>query len=155
MSDLVGDFVVLVCWTVSRKPPTSRFQFGFGKFESLGSLVVAVFLLLGGAGIGKPSGFLSPSRKDVERHSDSGLHSYESLRSFLWPDQHHPSASSHSHSHELVDPHAAWFALGSIAVKEYLYRKSAPPSLVFDWQGAESDATRSPSGRQAGEVQCA
>lgn len=52
LSDLMGDFVVLACWTLSRKPPSSRFQFGFGKFESLGSLLVSIFLLLGGVGIG-------------------------------------------------------------------------------------------------------
>lgn len=52
LSDLVGDFAVLICWTVSRKPPSPKFQFGYGKFESLGSLVVSIFLLLGGFGIG-------------------------------------------------------------------------------------------------------
>lgn len=46
---------------------------------------------------------------------------------------HGPSALDHDHSHghghaahahdsPLLNPHAAWFALGSVVVKEWLYR---------------------------------
>ena len=54
-TDLLGDFVVLVCWKLSRRPPSPAYPFGFGKFESVGSLIVSVLLLLGGVGIGEAS----------------------------------------------------------------------------------------------------
>ena len=41
------------------------------------------------------------------------MHSYWSLRGFADDD------------HDAVDPNAAWFALGGILIKEWLYRASA------------------------------
>lgn len=53
--DLLGDFVVLFCWRFSRKPASDRYPFGYGKYESIGSLAVSMLLLLGAAGIGQSS----------------------------------------------------------------------------------------------------
>lgn len=35
-----------------------------------------------------------------------------------------------SHSHGVLDPNAAWFALASVIIKEWLYRASKVASLV-------------------------
>jgi len=118
LSDLVGDFVVLLAWKLSRRPPSPNFPHGYGKFESLGSLVVAALLALGGLGIGLHSfhllqttlGYGTPS--DVTSHHDHFNHSLP----------HSPLPSFGGHAHDLVDPKAAWFALGGVLVKEWLYR---------------------------------
>jgi divalent metal cation (Fe/Co/Zn/Cd) transporter len=126
-TDLLGDFVVLFCWRISRKPATPSYPYGYGKYESLGTLVVAVLLVLGGFGIGASAlvAFSPPCASLTPR---TGLHSYNSL--FGDADAAaHSHSHSHSHSHHDpaagVDPNAAWFALGSILVKEWLYRASA------------------------------
>ena len=142
--DLIGDFVVLFCWRWSRRPPSARYPHGFGKFESLGSLVVAVLLGLGGLGIGAQ--VASSYTRTVAHHIRvAGLHSYhlllETLRSMRASTSHgvpgytrvvtppaphaHGHGHGHAHAHDVVDPNAAWFALGSIVVKEWLYRISA------------------------------
>lgn len=123
LSDLVGDFAVLVCWTVSRKPPSPKFQFGYGKFESLGSLVVSIFLLLGGFGIGLcPILFFESSACSMLMHDgrhSSGSHSFNALRVYIGSRGQETLGPA-----EVVDPQAAWVALGSVLVKELLYRKS-------------------------------
>lgn len=53
LSDLLGDLVVLFSWKLSRRPASKAFQFGYGKFEALGSLLVASLLVGGALGIGK------------------------------------------------------------------------------------------------------
>jgi divalent metal cation (Fe/Co/Zn/Cd) transporter len=45
---------VLFCWRLSRRPASASYPYGYGKYESLGTLVVACLLLLGGVGIGAP-----------------------------------------------------------------------------------------------------
>ncbi|KAI0717297.1 hypothetical protein C8T65DRAFT_694400, partial [Cerioporus squamosus] len=46
--DLVGDFVTLFSWRLSRKPPSERYPYGYGKFEVIGTAIVSI-LLTGGA----------------------------------------------------------------------------------------------------------
>lgn len=53
LSDLLGDLVVLFSWKLSRRPASKGFQFGYGKFEALGSLLVASLLVGGALGIGQ------------------------------------------------------------------------------------------------------
>jgi len=124
LSDLLGDFVTLFCWKLSRKPPSERYPYGFGKFEVLGTTTVS-FLLTGGAiGIGLHSwGLLA----DALSHSAASLppgilhdvvtnatHVASSVPGFM---------TEHAHAHEhSLDPNAAWFAAVSVVAKEWLYR---------------------------------
>ncbi|GAA5979876.1 hypothetical protein JCM5350_005528 [Sporobolomyces pararoseus] len=123
-SDLIADVVTLVSYRVGRWKPSEKYPYGYGKFESLGSLVVSFLLFATAAGI--------------------GLHSYHHLLLSLSTLPQIPSdllASldflPHGHSHggpeggivdsesvaaAVVDARAMWFAAGSIAVKEWLYR---------------------------------
>ncbi|KAA1100787.1 hypothetical protein PGTUg99_027166 [Puccinia graminis f. sp. tritici] len=107
LSDLLGDLITLFAWNWSRKPADKDYPFGHGKFESVGSLIVAFFLISGGFGI--------------------GLHSYTLIlpilsRQFPGLASHLPTfTSDHGHDHE-VDIRASYFAFLSIIVKESLYR---------------------------------
>lgn len=114
-SDLLADIVTLLSFRWARQEPSTRtlFPYGYGKFESMGSMLVS-FLLIGTAfGI--------------------GIHSYHLLLSSL-------SSSSIDFSflsvlptlsegveEELTDPRAMVFAGASVLIKEYLYRISTSP----------------------------
>lgn len=75
---------------------TTNFPNGYGKIETLGSLGVGGFLLVGGIGIGYSSG-VSIANDLFGLHLEAG-------------------------HHESVDPNALWLCLASLAVKEWLYR---------------------------------
>jgi divalent metal cation (Fe/Co/Zn/Cd) transporter len=49
-----------------------------------------------------------------------GIHSFD----LLWSTLHNQQDSSQQQQELLLDPNAAWFALGSVLVKEWLYRIS-------------------------------
>lgn len=101
---------------------------GYGKFESLGTIAVAILLLLGGTGVGLHSyallcetiyPLLSTLKPGSTRHT---LLSYIIINSSQSSHGH-----SHSHSHKptesaTVSSNALWFPILSIIVKEYLYR---------------------------------
>ncbi|GAA5803425.1 hypothetical protein HPULCUR_008907 [Helicostylum pulchrum] len=79
---------------MSRKVPDSIYPYGYGKYETIGSLSVSALLMAGGAGI--------------------GFHSFDLLLNTM----------DGTHNTTELDPNAAWFALGSVLVKEWLYRIS-------------------------------
>ncbi|WVN89553.1 uncharacterized protein L203_104778 [Cryptococcus depauperatus CBS 7841] len=141
LSDLLGDFVTLATWRISRKPPTDSFPWGYSKFETFGTLSVSVILVGGAMGIGLhsyhlllqtllpylesfppdtilrnlgywlPSSIPSPLLNLFHSHGPSALP--------------HESGDMHEHLHAhgpILNPHAAWFALASVLVKEWLYR---------------------------------
>ncbi|KAF4992850.1 hypothetical protein FDECE_13580 [Fusarium decemcellulare] len=110
ITDLASDILTLATVTWSLKPPTDRFPMGFGKVESLGSLGVSGMLLAGGLYMGWDSGislyghFYPEAAHDILEHVGHG----------------------HSHSHGaaalgIPSMHAAWLAVGTIFIKEWLY----------------------------------
>ncbi|KAJ6128275.1 Cation efflux protein [Penicillium samsonianum] len=110
LTDLVSDFLTLGTVAWSLKPPSERFPNGYGKIESIGALGVSGLLLCGGVFMGLNAGqiLLAQFYPDVaETVAHSGILGH-----------------GHSHSHGPIGPsiHAAWIALGSIVVKEWLYR---------------------------------
>lgn len=50
-SDMGADFVTLACWKVSRREPTRAYPYGYGKFETIGTLSVSLILVVAGIGI--------------------------------------------------------------------------------------------------------
>jgi hypothetical protein len=113
LTDLVSDFMTLATVSWSLKPPTAQFPGGYGKVESLGSLGVSGILLVGGV-------FM-------------GFHAMEALYFQFFVDaaaaaEHVSHGHGHGHSHTHMDfgpnVNAVWLALGSIVVKEWLYRAS-------------------------------
>ncbi|OWT37924.1 mitochondrial protein with role in iron accumulation [Cryptococcus neoformans Bt1] len=148
LSDLLGDFVTLATWRISRKPPTDAFPWGYSKFETFGTLTVSVILVGGAVGIGLhsyhlllqtllpylstfppgtllnvigthlPASIPSPLLELFHSHGPSAL-----------PHEHGPG-DEHLHSHAtdagaILNPHAAWFALASVIIKEWLYQLTA------------------------------
>lgn len=133
----MGDLVTLFFYTVSRRPASNAYPYGFGKFESLGTVslsavcyllskrihhflpqsTVAIFLLLGAWAIGA--------------HSYTQLEeAIPSIREYLpWLSGVFASFGE-SEGHATVDeseldPNAAWIAILSIVIKEGMYRLSS------------------------------
>ncbi|KAL1866202.1 hypothetical protein Daus18300_006866 [Diaporthe australafricana] len=105
MTDLASDILTLATVSFSLRPPSDTYPTGFGKVESLGSLGVSGMLLAGGV-------FM-------------GVSSCESLYGHFFMD---PAAAQallhhgHGHSHGAGPSlHAAWLALGTVLIKEWLY----------------------------------
>ncbi|KAK2463217.1 hypothetical protein APHAL10511_004872 [Amanita phalloides] len=122
LSDLLGDFVTLFCWRLSRSSATGKYPYGFAKFETLGTTAVSLLLIIGATGIGFHScHLLLAALSDSVSTLPSGmakqvLHEIVSIA-------HHIPVLGHSHTHvHALDPNAAWFAGISIILKEWLYR---------------------------------
>lgn len=94
--------------------------FYIGKFETVGSVAVSSLLLAGAVGIGWHSfdlllATLQVSAPSVTTAAAAAGSTVAESHSFL----------SHSHGHGgVLDPNAAWFALASVIIKEWLYRVS-------------------------------
>ncbi|KAG0185018.1 hypothetical protein DFQ28_010085 [Apophysomyces sp. BC1034] len=115
-SDLLSDFVTLYTFKMSRKTPDQLYPYGYGKYETVGSLAVSTLLIAGAIGIGVHSFELLMTvlntSQAVAETAQSEPASHGLIPSLL-----------HSHSHGgVLDPNAAWFALASVIVKEWLYR---------------------------------
>ncbi|KAF8590979.1 hypothetical protein K439DRAFT_1627409 [Ramaria rubella] len=123
LSDLLGDFVTLFCWQLSRRPRSDKYPYGFGKFETLGTTTVSLLLIGGALGIGFHSYYLllealhptiqSLPAGPLQSVLQSAAEASESIAA--------TAATAHAHEHTL-DPNAAWFAAISVVAKEYLYR---------------------------------
>ena len=114
--DLLGDFVTLFCWRLSRKPPSEQYPYGFAKFESFGTTTISLLLIGGALGIGYHSFHLliNALSQTVQTMPPGQLHDVLQYVTSSAPGQ-----LEHVHS---VDPNAAWFAAVSVLSKEWLYR---------------------------------
>lgn len=122
LSDLLGDFVTLFCWKLSRKPPSERYPYGFAKFETLGTTTVSLLLIGGALGIGFHSyHLLITALSETASTMPTGplQHILENVTSVAPPAP--QVVIQHSHT-EIVDPNAAWIAAISVVLKEWLYR---------------------------------
>ncbi|WWC92130.1 uncharacterized protein L201_007084 [Kwoniella dendrophila CBS 6074] len=156
LSDLLGDFVTLATWRISRRPATDNFPWGYSKFETFGTLSVSVILVGGAIGIGLhsyhlllqtllpyletfppgtlfnslghylPASVPSPLLELFHSHGPSALpHEHGASDAALAAHSHSHDSGGHLHGAEsgaILNPHAAWFALGSVVIKEWLYR---------------------------------
>ena len=120
--DLLGDFVTLVCWKLSRRPPSTKYPYGFAKFEALGTTTVSLLLIGGALGIGFHSyHLLIEALGQTASTLDPG--SLQTVLNNVTATARHVPAIGHSHGHvDVLDPNAAWFAAISIIAKEWLYR---------------------------------
>ncbi|KAG9294153.1 hypothetical protein G9A89_021512 [Geosiphon pyriformis] len=118
LSDLISDFITLYTFRASRKPPDSLHPYGYGKYETVGSLGVSSLLILGAIGIGH--------------------HSYEILMDVI--PQNTPvhlnqifelsaNISNEINQGSKLNPNAAWFAAASVLIKEALYRSTLKVAL--------------------------
>ncbi|TFK54275.1 cation efflux protein [Heliocybe sulcata] len=125
LSDLLGDFVTLFCWKLSRRPPSERYPFGFAKFETLGTTIMSLILIGGALGIGYHSYYLLLHTLSETAAALPPGPTQAVLQTVKDAAQQLPiapaGATAHAHEHAL-DPNAAWFAALSVGVKEWLYR---------------------------------
>ncbi|KAI0256128.1 cation efflux protein [Lactifluus subvellereus] len=122
LSDLLGDFVVLFSWRLSRRPPSRRYPFGLAKFETVGTGLVAVLLIGGGIGIGSHSLslLLSVLSETASAVSPGPL---QTALLNVTAAMHNVPAIGHSHAHAgALDLNAAWFAAASVVAKEWLFQ---------------------------------
>lgn len=144
VSDMVADFLTLATVNVASKIGNpDNFPLGYGKIESVGSLLVSGVLLFAGVSVGWSSllqvfeytlpGYMFDYVSKVQiGHS----HSHSDL---LGGSEHTSNGHSHSHSSEaqlannnltsaqtpqIPNINAAWLAGASIIVKELLYQRT-------------------------------
>jgi len=126
LSDLLGDFVVLFSWRLSRRPPSQRYPFGLAKFETVGTGLVAILLLGGALGIGSHSlSLLLSALSDTALAVPAGP-LQTALLNVTAAAHNIPGIGhighSHSHAAHALDMNAAWFAAASVVSKEWLFR---------------------------------
>lgn len=137
VSDMVADFLTLATVNVSNKIGTpTRFPLGYGKLETIGSLLVSGVLLFAGVSVG-----WSSLLQIFEFALPTYIYEYASMIQIGHSHSHgsitadHGHHGGHSHSHSPVSDQisvdiptpsiaGAWLAGGSILVKELLYRKT-------------------------------
>ncbi|KAI8061817.1 cation efflux family-domain-containing protein [Gilbertella persicaria] len=132
-SDLLSDFVTLYTFKMSRKPADNVYPYGYGKFETVGSVTVSSLLLAGAVAIGWHSFdlLLVALQSSVPLISDAAATVATTSHSAA---EHNSIPSPvHSHSHHgngVLDPNAAWFALASVIIKEWLYRATVKVGIT-------------------------
>lgn len=134
VSDMVADLLTLATVNVALKEGTfSKYPLGYGKIESVGTFFVSSVLLMAGFTVGWSSllqifEFLLPSHLYdyllvLQVHSHS--HTFGDVAALGHTHSHLPeTAESTVVSRQAPNINAAWLALGSIAVKEVLYKKT-------------------------------
>lgn len=122
LPDLLGDFITLICWKLSRKPPSKHYPYGFAKFETLGTTTVSLLLVGGALGIGFHSYHLLVEALGTTVSTIPPGPVHDLLQQVITI-VHNAPAIGHSHAHiGTLDPNAAWFAAVSVVAKEWLYR---------------------------------
>ncbi|GMM32289.1 Mmt1 protein [Martiniozyma asiatica (nom. inval.)] len=113
VGDLISDVLTLSTVRYTNKKPNAAYPLGYGKIETFGSFMVSFILLYAGFSIGWSSFY--------EIVAPIVPHAVQDMLALI------PS-HSHAHSHagldstQATDINAAWLALGSIVVKEWLFR---------------------------------
>ncbi|KAH8556479.1 cation efflux protein [Umbelopsis sp. PMI_123] len=125
LSDMLSDFVTLYTYKKSRKPADALYPYGYGKYETVGSLAVSTLLIGGAIGIGWHSFELMMDVIQVSGVNETAsavvMTASDPNASPASPAVQEVASVSDHHGHAL-NPNAAWFALISIIVKEWLYR---------------------------------
>lgn len=142
VSDMVADFLTLATVNMAYKTGTpTKFPLGYGKIETVGSLMVSTVLLVAGISVGWSSLLLI-----FEYVLPAYIYDYASMIQIGHSHSHsHTQVQTHSHSHATTDVgisnsdldtplasslsaspviHGAWIAGASILVKEILFKKT-------------------------------
>lgn len=99
-SDILADFIILTTIVISKKPQSKRWPLGYGKVESLITLLMAMSMIIASAVVGR--------------------HAFTIFLKLFYNND----ADVYGDHHRCLNPHAAWFAIAGIALKEYLHLKS-------------------------------
>lgn len=114
--DLLSDFITLYAYRLARYKASPSYPYGYGKIEPLGGLVVSGLLAGGGVGM--------------------GIHSYQELKTMLFTESSSTidAVATVALQNELLNlislsPYAVLILVGSIGVKELLYRMTLKVGL--------------------------
>lgn len=134
VGDLISDVLTLTTVRFTNKKPDKLYPFGYGKIETCGSFMVSFILLYAGFQIGWSSFYeivapIVPNAiHDLMALVPVHSHNHVDVSNVISES----AAHVHSHDHaeatvpagtpEVANINAAWLALGSIAVKEWLFR---------------------------------
>lgn len=124
VGDLISDILTLTTVRFANKKPDALYPFGYGKIETFGSFTVSLILLYAGFQIGWSSFYeiLAPIVPNTAHDIMSMIpvHSHSHATEIVSEAHSH---DGHGHDHaEVANINAAWLALGSIVVKEWLFR---------------------------------
>ncbi|KAK9767667.1 mitochondrial metal transporter [Basidiobolus ranarum] len=126
LSDLISDVVTLYTFNKARQPSDTKYPFGYGRYEAIGTLGVSSFLILAAVGIGQHSIELLIETLPYFAESLAATAPVEVVEAGSTVGSLKPVESvslSHSHGHHgAISPNALWFALISVFAKEALYR---------------------------------
>ncbi|GMF01858.1 unnamed protein product [[Candida] boidinii] len=139
VGDLFSDILTLSTVKYSNQTPNQNYPLGFGKVETLGSMLVSGILLYAGFSIGWSSfiDVITPivphSIVDilsmVPSHSHSHSHAIAETAEVASDLAHSTNEVAHdlhdspiAESVQVANINAAWLALGSIVVKEWLFQ---------------------------------
>ena len=122
--------MTLFAWKLSQKPPSEKYPYGFGKFETLGTISISILLTGGALGIGFHSynlliDALTPTISTMSPGIVQDV--FQAAQNLPIPE------FGHAHTHtttghdahgqgSILDPNAAWFAALGVVSKEWLYR---------------------------------
>ena len=122
--------MTLFAWKLTQKPPSQKYPYGFGKFETLGTISISLLLTGGALGIGFHSyhlliDALAPTMSTVPPGIIQDV--FQAAQNLPVPEighAHTHTASGHDAQGHLpaLDPNAAWFAAIGVLSKEWLYR---------------------------------
>lgn len=122
--------MTLFAWKLSQKPPSQKYPYGFGKFETLGTISISILLTGGALGIGFHSynllvDALTPTISTMPPGIIQDV--FQAAQNLPIPEigHAHTHATSGYDAHEqgpVLDPNAAWFAAVGVLSKEWLYR---------------------------------
>jgi len=117
--------VTLFAWKLSQKPPSRKYPYGFGKFETLGTISISVLLTGGALGIGFHSyNLLIDALTSTISTVPPGIIQdvFQVVQNLPVPEIGHAHTHAHGVHGSVLDPNAAWFAAIGVLSKEWLYR---------------------------------
>lgn len=123
VGDLISDVLTLSTVRFTHKKADALYPFGYGKIETFGSFMVSFILLYAGFQIGWSSFY-----EIVAPIIPNALHDILSMIPIHAHSHGATELLGHDHAHdaegtsEVANINAAWLALGSIAIKEWLFR---------------------------------
>ncbi|KAI7875807.1 cation efflux protein [Lichtheimia hyalospora FSU 10163] len=140
LSDLLGDFVTLYTYKMSKRPPDALYPYGYGKYETIGSLALSSLLIAGAVGIGVHSIDLlqttlttlypaTQSSAAVAAATTTTTTTAAATAAGVMGAATNATPAAFAAIPSMtgetaLNPNAAWFAAASVLIKEWLYRKT-------------------------------
>lgn len=122
LCDMISDLLTLLSVGLAANKPSQTYPYGYGKIETVGSLAVSTILTTAGFSIGWTSlitiiGPIIPHTIFETLHSLFHIHSHALTETPVVT-----AASDSIMTANVTNIHASWVAMGSILLKEWIFR---------------------------------